>query len=206
MISPESGPGSASDETEQLPEGRPEEWQAAAAGLRASIARLKAERDKAIGEQRLAGAEMARMAESPAIPSIRAELEYLRSELARAAREWRVASLARDLVAAALQVFTHTRQPAVLEEASASFARVTRGAYQRIVQDESGESLIVLDRVAQAKRPEELSRGTAEQLYLCLRLALASEFARRADNRSNDVAKGTKSVCWCDLSKLPAPS
>ena len=160
----------------KLPEGRPEEWKAAAAGLRASIARLKAERDKAIGEQRLAGAEMARIAESPAIPSIRAELEYLRSELARAAREWRVASLARDLVAAALQVFTHTRQPAVLEE------RVTRGAYQRIVQDESGESLIVLDRVAQAKRPEELSRGTAEQLYLCLRLALASEFARRAES------------------------
>src|SRR5439155_18200022 len=46
----------------------------------------------------------------------------------------------------------------------------------------SGESLIILDRSSQAKRPEELSRGTAEQLYLCLRLALASEFARRAES------------------------
>jgi uncharacterized protein YhaN len=27
-----------------------------------------------------------------------------------------------------------------------------------------------------------LSRGSAEQLYLCLRLALASEFARRAES------------------------
>ena len=79
-----------------------------------------------------------------------------------------------------LQEFTRTRQPAVLEEASSAFARVTAGAYQRILQEQDRESLIVLDRNAQHKRPEELSRGTAEQLYLCLRLGLASEFARRS--------------------------
>ncbi len=39
---------------------------------------------------------------------------------------------------------------------------------------------MVLDKYAQRKWPEELSRGTAEQLYLCLRLGLASEFARRS--------------------------
>jgi uncharacterized protein YhaN len=68
----------------------------------------------------------------------------------------------------------------VLEEASEAFARVTAGAYERILQDEDRENLIVLDRYAQHRRPEELSRGTAEQLYLCLRLGLASEFARRS--------------------------
>jgi uncharacterized protein YhaN len=68
----------------------------------------------------------------------------------------------------------------VLEEASGAFARVTGGAYERILRDEDRENLIVLDRNAQHKRPEELSRGTAEQLYLCLRLGLASEFARRS--------------------------
>ena len=78
-----------------------------------------------------------------------------------------------------LQEFTRTRQPAVLEEASLAFARVTAGAYERILQDEEGESLVIVDRSTQRKRPEELSRGAAEQLYLCLRLALAGEFARR---------------------------
>ena len=65
-------------------------------------------------------------------------------------------------MARTLQEFTRTRQPAVLEEASGSFARVTAGAYQRILQEEDRESLIVLDRNSQHKRPEELSRGTAE--------------------------------------------
>ena len=74
----------------------------------------------------------------------------------------------------------HEQAPAVLEEASSAFARVTAGAYQRILQEQDRESLVVLDRNAQHKRPEELSRGTAEQLYLCLRLGLASEFARRS--------------------------
>src|SRR5262249_30666400 len=67
---------------------------------------------------------------------------------------------------------------AVLEEASAAFARITAGAYQRILQDEDGESLVALDRGSLRKRPEELSRGTVEQLYLCIRLALAAEIAR----------------------------
>jgi len=95
-------------------------------------------------------------------------------------REWRMAILASELVARTLEQFTRMRQPAVREEASEAFARVTGGAYERILQDEDRENLIVLDRNAEHKRPDELSRGTAEQLYLCLRLGLASEFARRS--------------------------
>ena len=119
-----------------------------------------------------------RIAESTAIPAITAEIECLRVELAAALRKWRVATLARELVRQTLQEFTHTRQPAVLEEASAAFARITAGAYERILQEEDGESLAIVDRCGRRKRPEELSRGTAEQLYLCLRLGLAAEFAR----------------------------
>src|SRR5205807_7826546 len=66
------------------------------------------------------------------------------------------------------------------EEASLVFERVTAGAYERILQVEDSESLVSVDRGGQRKQPEELSRGTAEQLYLCLRLGLAAEFARRS--------------------------
>ncbi|HTM48642.1 MAG TPA: AAA family ATPase [Bryobacteraceae bacterium] len=156
-----------------------EEWRRQAAGLRARLSETQALRDQAIGEQRLAGDAMRRIAESTAALSIKAELECLRTELAAARREWRVAKLARDLVGRTLQEFTRTRQPAVLEEASLAFARITAGAYQRILQDEDGESLVICDPQGLRKRPEELSRGAAEQLYLCLRLALAAEFGRR---------------------------
>jgi uncharacterized protein YhaN len=144
------------------------------------LAETQMRRDEAVGEQRVADAERRRIAESDAAPTLQAELECLHTELDSALREWRVATLATELVARTLQEFTRTRQPAVLEEASGAFARVTGGAYSRILQDEDRENLIVLDRNAQHKRPEELSRGTAEQLYLCLRLGLASEFARRS--------------------------
>ena len=70
----------------------------------------------------------------------------------------------------------------MLEEASAAFERITSGTYKRILQDESGLGLVVMDSRGFTKRPEELSRGSAEQLYLCLRLALASEFSRRAES------------------------
>ena len=150
--------------------------------MKAAIGRLQAERDLVVGEQRLGQAALTRIAESAAAPAIQAELKRLRSELAESVREWRIATLARDLVARTLREFTDTRQPAVIEEASSAFARVTAGGYERIVQDESGESLVVVDGAGQRKRPEELSRGTVEQLYLCLRLALAAEFSRRSES------------------------
>jgi uncharacterized protein YhaN len=166
----------------KLPSGLPEDWRSEAAGLISEIAVLQAERDSAVGEQRLGQAALTQIAESAAAPACQAELTRLRSELAESVREWRIATLARQLVARTLREFTDTRQPAVIAEASSSFARITAGAYERILQDESGESLLVVDRDGQRKRPEELSRGTAEQLYLCLRLALASEFSRRAES------------------------
>ena len=162
------------------PPGRAEDWTNELPILIGRLREVRKQRDEAIGEQRVADAELRRIAESAAIPTLGAELERLHNELATAVREWRIATLAEELVARTLREFTRLRQPAVLEEASEAFARVTGGAYERILQDEDRENLIVLDRYAQYKRPEELSRGTAEQLYLCLRLGLASEFARRS--------------------------
>ena len=71
------------------------------------------------------------------------------------------------------------RQPTVLAEASRTFRQITDGRYQRIEQDPDGQSLGIVDRNLGRKGPEQLSRGTAEQLYLCLRLALAQEFGRQ---------------------------
>jgi uncharacterized protein YhaN len=162
------------------PAGNPMEWAGELRRLEEKLRETRQERDAAVGAQRLADAERRRIAGSDSTPAIRAEIECLRSELAAAVREWRIVTLSRELVARTLQEFTRTRQPAVLAEASAAFARITEGRYERILQDEDGESLVVAGRRGERKRPEELSRGTAEQLYLCIRLGLASEFTRRS--------------------------
>jgi uncharacterized protein YhaN len=167
---------------DRLPPSAGEGWRSEATRLLDVTGQVQREHDEAVGKQSVCRAALDQIAKSAAIPVVLAELESLRSELVSAVREWRVSKMAEELVARTLQEFTHTRQPAVLEDASSSFERVTGGAYRRIIQDESGQSLEVLDRAGQKKRPEELSRGTAEQLYLCLRLALASEFTRRAES------------------------
>ena len=51
----------------------------------------------------------------------------------------------------------------------------------RIVQDDSDEKLAVVDASGGRRRPGHLSRGTSEQLYLCVRLGLASEVGNRAE-------------------------
>ena len=160
--------------------GNPEEWAKQRPQIEDKLREVRRERDQAVGAQRLADAERRRIAGSDSIPTLGAELECLKGELASAIREWRIATLAKELVDRTLQEFTRTRQPAVLEEASLAFARITGGAYERILQDADCQSIVVAGRHGERKRPEELSRGTAEQLYLCIRLGLASEFARRS--------------------------
>jgi uncharacterized protein YhaN len=86
--------------------------------------------------------------------------------------------LAKSLVEETLHRYMQERQPGVLLGAGGKFSRVTHGRYTNVMQDGDGESFVVLDAAGRSKSPEQLSRGTAEQLYLSLRFALAEEFAR----------------------------
>ncbi len=92
---------------------------------------------------------------------------------------WRLARLARRLVAETLEGFERERQPGVLRRASEHFRQVTHGRHSAVVQ--RSDDLLVLDDRSRSWGVETLSRGTAEQLYLCLRLALAEDLASRQE-------------------------
>jgi uncharacterized protein YhaN len=119
--------------------------------------------------------------ESADVPGLETTVEGLRTDLDSAVRRWRVNTLAVALIRDTLAKFTRERQPLVLAEASRMFALVTGGRYQRVVRSPDEEGIIVIDADGRLKSPEDLSRGAAEQLYLCLRLGLAEEFSRRAE-------------------------
>ena len=85
-------------------------------------------------------------------------------------------SLALDAVCAA---YESDRQPETLAEASGYLKRLTAGRYQRIWTPFGESALCVDDQQGQSRRVEALSRGTREQVYLSLRLALASAYGRR---------------------------
>jgi uncharacterized protein YhaN len=76
-------------------------------------------------------------------------------------------------------------QPAVLARAGDRFAKVTGGRYTRLLPslgDEGArEAIRVLSTVGAEIDASSLSRGSVEQLYLCLRLGLAETFAERSE-------------------------
>ena len=104
-------------------------------------------------------------------------VEAYRVELANAASEWARVATARALIGETLARFERKHQPRVVERAAALFNRVTDGRYPELMSTES--ALTVISRTSDAIDIVNLSTGTVQQLYLCLRFALAEEFAGR---------------------------
>lgn len=164
----------------ELASGQLQAWRDRQATAAEEVSTLESRRDDALRRNTEKARERHELERSADVPRLEAEIEAFRTELAAAGRRWAVLTLARSLVAETLDRYTRERQPGVLREAQATFASVTRGRYTGVMQDGEGEGFVVHDREGRTSTPDQLSRGTAEQLYLSLRLALAEEFSRSA--------------------------
>jgi AAA domain len=167
----------------ELATGDPGIWEDQVLQLDDEVRRLRGERDAAMKEATEARMQMRAIAESADIARLQGELESHRARLLELTREYKVVSAARALVAETLRAYVRDRQPAVLEDGSTAFQAVTNGRYLRVEQDGEGalESIVVIDRDGVRKSPDQLSTGTQQQLYLSIRLALASMFAGRSE-------------------------
>ena len=159
----------------ELAAADPDRWPRELEALRQEAVALSARRDEAIERRHDAANARERLERATDIPALEAELETVRAALAAAVREWRVLTLAEGLVSETLARFERERQPAVLAHAATLFGQVTDGAYPRLRQHERG--IVAVDRVEGEREAEHLSRGTREQLYLCIRMGLCHEFA-----------------------------
>jgi uncharacterized protein YhaN len=119
-----------------------------------------------------------------------AELEQqrlaLEQELGECLKSWAVLGCAKLLLERTLRRHEQERQPAVLARAGERFAKVTEGRYTCLlpsVGDEAGgrDAIRVVSSSGAEMDASGLSRGSLEQLYLCLRLGLAETFAERAE-------------------------
>lgn len=164
----------------ELDTGRLDEWATERSHWEAGVDSLRGEHEAAIRRHQDLSNVRCRLEESADVAELELQLQAVRDELAAAVRRRRVTSLAAALVAETLAEFERTRQPAVLANASEAFLRVTDGRYQRIVQTQGEEGVVVLDRLGARHAVGDLSRGTKEQLYLSMRLGLAREFAQRS--------------------------
>lgn len=106
----------------------------------------------------------------------------LREEINEKSREWAAFVLAQKILAKAIEVYEKERQPAVIVEAQTFFSKITAGRYTRIYSPLNSSEIYVEDLEGRKKSIQELSRGTAEQLYLSLRFGFIREFGRHSES------------------------
>lgn len=148
------------------------EWNEVAEGLSTERLRLHEELALVRNEREVLEA-------STRIPELAREAAEIRSKLAASVERYRVAALVEHLLQATLERFQSERQPLVLRHAAQAFSLVTGGRYVSLRQRVGAREIEAVDRSGRTIPSQDLSRGTRDQLYLCLRLGLIEAFAER---------------------------
>ncbi len=152
-------------------------------GCRQALVEKLAGAEKALrqaSEQRGRFAEQLRLLSDDRGPAARQlEMNMIERQLADALHRWRVRAVACRTLADLRTAYERDRQPETLQEASDYLQRMTGGRYSRVWTPLDEDVLYVDDREGNSRSVEILSHGTREQLFICLRLALAAAFARR---------------------------
>ena len=162
----------------ELPGGRVAEWEERATRAAERVDELGRSRDAILREHQDRARDRQRLEASTVVMDLELRKASLEQELREVIDEWRQLRLAGRLIEAALERFERQHQPGVLREASQLFAQVTGGRYARIVQSDGRAGFSVVSNEGTHRGLGELSRGTTEQLYLCIRLGLVAELAR----------------------------
>ncbi len=118
------------------------------------------------------------LAEDRTILQKRRELAVVEDQIERAQREWQTYAVCARMLDAIRETYERERQPRTLAEASILLRNLTEEKYQRIWTPLGEETLLVDDDKGDTFDVAWLSRGTREQLFIALRLALASAFAQ----------------------------
>jgi len=160
-------------------------WEQERTRLAAELEDAIAEHERVLRTRAEAQRTLDSLRGSDDIARLELDREALTGELEAALEQWVVLGLARGLLERTLVRYEQERQPAVIHRAGTLFAEVTGGRYVQLVAREEADNVRShgIDVIAASGTRVDagrLSRGTAEQLYLCLRLALAATFAERA--------------------------
>lgn len=94
------------------------------------------------------------------------------------AREWATLVLAKSIMKKAIEEYEREKQPNVIKEAQHYFSLMTLGAYPSIYSP-LNENVLYVENCDQIRKDiKDLSKGTAEQLYLSLRFGFIQEFTK----------------------------
>ena len=162
-----------------LEEQSPAELEAKAAAFRDRLAALEAQIRDRLEKRGELIAHMQVLADDRQSPLKQLELAVIEKRIEEAVHRWRILAATCRIMERIRAVYERYRQPETLQEASGYLSRLTQGRYQRVWTPLGENVLRVDDAQGHCLPVEMLSRGTREQLFLSLRMALAASYARR---------------------------
>lgn len=128
--------------------------------------------------RRAAAARVESAARDRSTEGVQLEIAEIEQELEGHLHRRRLLEKAAFLLEETRAAFARDHQPAVLREASRWLARLTEGRYVSITTSIDEARLQVHDADGVLWSPDRLSRGTREQVFLALRLALVRDLER----------------------------
>ncbi|MBC8550773.1 MAG: AAA family ATPase [Candidatus Brocadiales bacterium] len=147
--------------------------------LEDEISQLERKRSGIMQEMGAKTNQISELEKSERLGELRLEEENLKARLREVISEWSVNALCYTLLNKAMTIYERERQPFVLKHAGRYLDKITRSRYVRIIKKADDNRLVVETPEGLQKSVSALSRGTAEQLYLSMRLAFIKEYANR---------------------------
>lgn len=104
--------------------------------------------------------------------------KLLQSQLNLEAKEWAKYAVAKEILGQTVERFKNERLPKMVKQAEQYLSFLTGGNYRRIIVKNSDEGFFVERKDHLLFEANELSQATMEQLYVSLRIALATTIYR----------------------------
>jgi uncharacterized protein YhaN len=147
--------------------------------LRERLSILSAQVGERLEKRGQLNAQIQSLADDRQLPHLQLDLAAIERQIADAMKRWQVLAVVCRILEDIRTSYERERQPETLKEASHYLTRLTQGRYSRVWTPLGEKTLRVDDAEGHSLPIESLSRGTREQLFLSLRLALAAGYARR---------------------------
>jgi uncharacterized protein YhaN len=139
------------------------------------------QRDHLLQEEKGLEIDIDQQVRSDEVARLQLEAETLREQIRNGIDEWLQLATALDLLRETRETFERQNQNPALEIASRLFEKITRGRYARIVLALDSTDLKILPPTGAALTIDCLSRGTLEQLYLCIRLGYIRHYQQQQE-------------------------
>jgi uncharacterized protein YhaN len=149
--------------------------------LSSELQQLSEKRDRTLGDIRESKAKLAQWNGGGGAAEKHAQSESVATELAELTKRLAVLRMGTVLLNAAIESHRKKNQAPVLSRASELFCKLTCGGFSGLQTDFDDQGpLLVAERSTGERLPlAGLSEGTADQLYLSLRIASLEEWLKR---------------------------